>query len=286
MNSLAFLANVGGCVEMTFCLFVVLVAAWLVFMGIGTLVYGRVRKRPRPTMLSWRPDYLAKPSKRQRAWPSQTSRLSPGGRVTLKPRISPVAVIGWCFVLAGLFAGAAFFSLWQALKAFRAEDLEWVPALYYGLGCAVVGALLTASTAMLVLKRLSPWPVLTLSTAAPVLGEPFDIEWLIHDPRHSVERLRILLVGAEEATFSRSRKSETESNVFAVFLIADCTSYAEIVTGHAQISVPAETMHSFKSEHNEILWSLLVGGSVAQRPNIGEEFPIVVLPRPGQGGSQ
>ena len=37
-------------------------------------------------------------------------------------------------------------------------------------------------------------------------------------------------------------------------------------------------MHSFKSDHNEIGWTLVVRGCVASRPNYERDFPVLVHP--------
>jgi hypothetical protein len=37
-------------------------------------------------------------------------------------------------------------------------------------------------------------------------------------------------------------------------------------------------MHSFKADHNEVRWRLLVRGDVAGWPPFDRSFPIVVIP--------
>ena len=39
-------------------------------------------------------------------------------------------------------------------------------------------------------------------------------------------------------------------------------------------------MHSFRSEHNEISWKLLVKGAVAGWPDYERSFPVIVHPGP------
>jgi hypothetical protein len=48
------------------------------------------------------------------------------------------------------------------------------------------------------------------------------------------------------------------------------------------LAIPADAMHSFKSAHNEIRWSLLVCGTQANRAIVHRTFPVVVFP-PGAG---
>ena len=44
------------------------------------------------------------------------------------------------------------------------------------------------------------------------------------------------------------------------------------------IGIPADTMHSFAGEHNEIQWSVGVRGEIPIWPDVDEEFVIEVLP--------
>jgi hypothetical protein len=50
------------------------------------------------------------------------------------------------------------------------------------------------------------------------------------------------------------------------------------------VLVPAGAMHSFKSEHNEIAWKILVHGRPVRWPEFERSFPVIVYPgRNGQG---
>ncbi len=48
--------------------------------------------------------------------------------------------------------------------------------------------------------------------------------------------------------------------------------------GECVVAVPPGAMHSFKSENNEVNWSLVVEGDVAGWPNFKRSFPIIVYP--------
>ena len=52
------------------------------------------------------------------------------------------------------------------------------------------------------------------------------------------------------------------------------------------IAVPAGTMHSFKSAHNEIRWKILVKGDVAGRPGFARSFPVIVRPTANGGNGR
>jgi len=46
------------------------------------------------------------------------------------------------------------------------------------------------------------------------------------------------------------------------------------------VEIPPGSMHSFKAEHNEITWRIVVRGRVAGWPDYERGFPIVVHPQP------
>ena len=48
------------------------------------------------------------------------------------------------------------------------------------------------------------------------------------------------------------------------------------------MSVPAGAMHSFKADHNEINWMLVVEGDVAGWPDYKRSFPVIVRPANGE----
>ena len=47
----------------------------------------------------------------------------------------------------------------------------------------------------------------------------------------------------------------------------------------ATIEIPAHAMHSFKSEHNEIRWKLVIVARRAGWPDLYRSFPLIVLPQ-------
>jgi hypothetical protein len=48
--------------------------------------------------------------------------------------------------------------------------------------------------------------------------------------------------------------------------------------GRVSITIPRDTMPTFKSKNNRIIWSLYVIGEIPRWPNLKEEFVIEVAP--------
>jgi hypothetical protein len=44
------------------------------------------------------------------------------------------------------------------------------------------------------------------------------------------------------------------------------------------LAIPVGVMHSFKSDHNEIAWKIIVKGEVAGWPSFARSFPVIVYP--------
>jgi hypothetical protein len=106
--------------------------------------------------------------------------------------------------------------------------------------------------------------------------------FLSQSGRLSMNSLRLMLVCEERATYQQGTNTRTESHrVFEQevysregFEIQQAWPF-ETTT---ELRLPPGAMHSFKANHNEIQWKLIVHGDVARWPNFQREFPVVVFP--------
>jgi len=112
-------------------------------------------------------------------------------------------------------------------------------------------------------------------------GQQYDV--LIAQSGHlSMNSLEIVLACDERATYRQGTDTRTEScRIYEdrVFL----RESFEILPGvpfsdQCRIRVPEAAMHSFKSDHNEINWKLVVRGHVTGWPDYERVFPVVVYP--------
>ena len=62
--------------------------------------------------------------------------------------------------------------------------------------------------------------------------------------------------------------------------LLDTSSDWEIQRGSTGVEIPEDTMHSFTSANNAIVWSLFVHGDIARWPDVSETFEIEVRPLP------
>jgi hypothetical protein len=102
--------------------------------------------------------------------------------------------------------------------------------------------------------------------------------------RLKINRLEVLLVCEEEATFRHGTDTRTESRLVAQQSLMLCEN-AEVRHGvpletDCDLEVARGAMHSFKSQHNEVNWRVQVRLDVAGWPAYERSFPVIVYPPP------
>ena len=219
--------------------------------------------------------------------PAQTASVSPVDtavpstpavaldRVVLKPIITPgcklIGVAIFAVVWNGIMAatGGWSFERWDD------GDLSWIPTLFMS-PFQLIGIAAVVALGYFFLAMFNPRPMLTLSPGKLRLGEPFDLEWEFSGSNRAVNRFRLYIEGREEATYRRGTTTTTDRSVFAVIEIADRPTAEK---DRARITMPGNTMHSFKSENNKIVWDIHVQGDIRYWPDVKETFEVEVLPR-------
>ncbi|MGQ9592664.1 MAG: hypothetical protein ACUVYA_20500 [Planctomycetota bacterium] len=203
------------------------------------------------------------------------------GPATLRPVASrlgslagrAVFALVWSGVVGGI--GAAVFTTATPLF-FR---LFLIPFALVGLG-----AILWAIHGFLALSN--PRVILRLSEGSPRLGEPVTLAWEVEGRGAALERLRVLLVGREEAKYRRGTDTVTDREDFYEETLVDAQEPGEIARGgEMRFAVPADSMHTFEAPNNKIFWRLAVKGTIPRWPDISEEYALAVRPlaRPTEG---
>jgi|SRR5579859_2109979 len=209
-------------------------------------------------------------------------RLS--GAVTLKRSNSPATRFG-CSVLFALFwngivgvVAVQGFSHWQAGRFDGCASLILVPFVLVGLGLGVLSL-------YFFLGLFNPSPELRLSSPTVALGDTVEIEWKTAGNVDRVKSFTITLEGREEATYRRGTSTSTDKSTFARIPLIHSDRGKDLRRGKAQFTVPADSMHSFRSTNNKFVWLIQLKGDIPRWPDIGEEYPLEVLPlRPSPGG--
>ncbi|MGE5610534.1 MAG: DUF3592 domain-containing protein [Bacillota bacterium] len=178
--------------------------------------------------------------------------------------------------------------VWNAMMIFLVQEVidTWrggIPELYgwaltlFAIPLLLVGVALVIPPGYFLLKLLRPRPTLILSSATVALGGEISVGWKIWANGGRIRRLRIFVEGREEATYTRGTNAYTDYEVFAIVPVADTTLPSEIRGGRKRLRIPKDTMPTFCSEHNKIVWALRIHGQMGIWPDVDEEFELQVV---------
>lgn len=197
---------------------------------------------------------------------------------TLKPTTSPGCRLGCAFgfalfwnVMVG-FLLASVIDAWSRGRGQGCITVVCIPLSLVGLGLIVL-------TVYTFLGLFNPRPSLRVIPGSAALGDLVEVEWATPGNVDRIRSFTITLEGREEATYRRGKSTSSKKSVFKVIEIFTATRGRELRRGKAAVTIPADTMHSFKSSNNQILWSFHVKGVIPWWPDVGEEFPFEILPQ-------
>jgi hypothetical protein len=277
---------------------------WLLFtvpvsfvvIGAGGLIYTSLRwgksaeRRSAMARRTQERDFFS-PGDSQRVYPSVPRGAdmtnSPGTR--LRFRLPMATSPGWA--LFGTLAGCV---LWNglvsvfvviAVRDYLAGRPNWFLTLFI-IPFAVVGlgAIAVFIRQLLVATGLGP-------TLMEISDHPFQPGgqyrlFLSQSGGLTINALRVSLVCEEAAAYRQGTNTRTENQEVyrqELFRREDFHSESGLpLENEIELSLPQRAMHSFKADHNEINWMLVVEGDVANWPNYRRSFPVIV--RPGNGG--
>jgi len=199
------------------------------------------------------------------------------GPVVLQATKSRVWQLVGGILFAGFWNGIVSVFVWQAVKSFQKGRPEWFLAVFL-IPFVAIGLGTLGFVGYSFLRLFTPGVTLRLSRRAIPLGESADLEWELGGRASSIRTWRVWLEGREEATYARGTSTSTDKATFAEIEVASTNATVDIRAGRARIAIPADTMHSFQSHNNKIVWALRIKGEIRNWPDVSEEFPITVLP--------
>lgn len=197
------------------------------------------------------------------------------GRVVLEPATTPARKLMVTVFFTLIWNGIVSVFVYFLIKEWNKGHGEWILALFL-IPFVLIGMLLLYAVAHGFLALFNPRPRLTINSRELSLGETFDLDWEFSGSTRSVKQLRIYLEGREEATYRRGTDTAIDKNVFTTIEIA---ARPNADPGRAQIDMPADTMHSFESGNNKIVWEIHIKGDIRYWSDVDESFEIEVLPK-------
>jgi hypothetical protein len=209
---------------------------------------------------------------------SATNALSAAddGPIVLKPSASPlgklIAITLICLFWNGI---VGIFTFIEYRMFMQGDAFGWGMAIFLLLFQAV-GVVLLAAVPYQALALANPRPIITLNRGTVPLGGSASFTYELSGAAHRVTQLRITLRGSEVARYRRGTDTKTDTHVFFDETIADAAHAMNIARGSGVIRIPVDTMHSFDSPNNKVVWTLHVAGDIPRWPNIDETFDITV----------
>ena len=197
------------------------------------------------------------------------------GAVVLEPTITPLRKWVITLLVTLFWNGIVSVFLFFLINQWRHGHIEWFLAVFLT-PFVLIGLLLLFSVFHGFLALFNPRPRLTLHSGQLRLGEEADLEWEFSGSISRIRQLRIHLEGREEAIYTRGTDTVTDKNVFAT---VELVNKPGAEPGRVRVEIPSNTMHSFKSDHNKIIWEIHVNGDIGFWSDVDESFELEVLPK-------
>lgn len=211
---------------------------------------------------------------------------SPGTELTyrLPVDISPGWKLFGMLAMAVFWNGVVILGCFGVTRGFIDGKGQWMPMLFLipfvliGIGIIVMFIRQVLITTGIGATRveISDHPLLPC--------QEYEV-FLSQAGRMKFNSLKMLLVCVEEATYQQGTDTRTATETVYRETVYEEANF-EIQPGrafehHCKVRLPASAMHSFKSDHNEIRWSLIIQGDVARWPDYERRFPLIVYPGKG-----
>ena len=156
------------------------------------------------------------------------------------------------------------------------QNREWIPLLFVSL-FLLLGLAMLVFAFYSTLQIFNPQPILACSQRDIYPGSEFELSWMFRGNAKKIQNLEIVLEGVEKVSYRQGTSSRNEEKPFFRQKIVESKASETIEQGFELVSIPLETMHSFKSTNNSITWQIRVLGKIAFWPDIRDRFEIVLL---------
>jgi hypothetical protein len=199
-------------------------------------------------------------------------------QVILQVKGSRIRNLALSIVFAVFWNGVVSVFVWQVVQSWLEGHTNWFLTIFL-IPFVLIGIASIVNIPYQLLVFFNPRPILTLHPGAPRVGESVELTWRIEHRARIISSLEIEVKGREEADYTRGTSTYTDTDTFARIPVAQPTHRFELTKGYAAFDIPDDSMHSFKSDHNRIVWSIQVKGDIKFWPDINDEFEITVRPQ-------
>ena len=255
--------------------FAILPLIFTIVGGAGILysLFGAKKKRASYTRGKKRPQT----SSFSESFKGERAGISSGGMTILKPKHSPLfKVVGTLF--AALFwNGIVSVFVGQCVKGWMTGNgsigLTLFISIFVIIGIAIIFGFFHA-----LLAAFNPKLTITLFSDFICIGDEVSFNWEFKGNANKISRFALTLTGTEAATYRRGTDTITDTHNFYQIVVTEQVNSAFMQRGQGRITMPAETMHTFKSSNNEIIWMLKAHCDIPKWPDSKDDYPLNIHP--------
>ena len=212
------------------------------------------------------------------AWLPSDDDGADDGMTYLKPGSTPVKKLVLAIVVCLFWNGIVSIFVVEAVTNFNADGFSM--ETLFMMPFALVGIALVVWVMYQVLALHNPKYTLILKPEKLYTGTVGLLSWESTGNSTRVVNLSIKLKGEEQATYRVGTNTRTAKETFFEMDLVNTSDYTQIFRGEIGFTLPSDTMHSFESANNKIVWSIVLHGDVPYWPDVKHTYKIVINPQP------
>ena len=202
----------------------------------------------------------------------------PASPRVLKSSSSRLAAVIGIGIFAAIWNGVIFFGFILNSGFFRrgrTDFFDWFGILFM-IPFVAIGLFMIGLLVYQILGLFNPKATVTITPGAPALGEKLTLSWQLSGRTHVLRGLKIFVEAREEATYRRGTSTSTDRKTFLKLDVHHSAGVAALDAGESSIALPENSVPSWKSTNNKIVWVIHVVGEIPRWPDLKEEFVIEV----------
>jgi len=202
-----------------------------------------------------------------------------GGGMELQSSASPMTKLAGAMFIAVFWNGITGVFVWFAAQSWIKGNPQYFLTLFIT-PFVLIGLGLLGLVGYTFLNLFNPRVRMTVSNTSLTLGGTLNLQWQFTGAVGRLQNLKITLEGREEARYRRGTDNVVDKHVFIRIPVFETIDSRMIAQGSAQFTVPENLMHTWDGGNNKIIWELKLHGEIPRFPDVSEEYPMTILPKP------
>lgn len=202
-----------------------------------------------------------------------------GGPLTLTPQYTPVGKLLGVIIGAWIWNGIMGFIAYFLYAVADWQDVSLVPKIIVGL-FLLVGALLVFTIFTNLLALLNPRVRITLQNPGLRAGDELRLSWTTTGRISRLRKLRVTLEGRRAVAEGTTKARKANAHILKEVPVFDTTNPEFLSQGTARITIPTTPPPDCEDQPGSVAWHLHVRGEIPGAPNLNDEYPLTLQPRP------